>query len=98
MVDFRGCDDVITLCLAPPTERFLHSDDDHESEVGQDSKAAQAGQQDGGDSLLLSNSWTAGLRGERGDQTTDQGSGIYNLTSFLNLSFLTFSSQHLTTC
>ena len=53
------CDDVISLCLAPPTERFLDSDDDHESEVSQDAQAPQAGQQDGGDSLLLSNT---GLR------------------------------------
>ena len=51
------CDDVIALCLAPSTERFLHSDDDHESQVGQDSQAAQAGQEDGGDSLLLSIGW-----------------------------------------
>ena len=46
---------MISLCLAPPTERFLHSDDDHESEVGQDPQAPEAGQEDGGDSLLLSN-------------------------------------------
>ena len=46
---------MIILCLAPPAERFLHGDDDHECEVGQDSQAAQTGQQDGGDSLLLSN-------------------------------------------
>ena len=46
---------MINLCLAPSAERFLHRDDDHECEVGQYSQAAQTGQQDGGDSLLLRN-------------------------------------------
>ena len=62
------CDDVIALCLAPSTERFLHSDDDHESEVGQDPQAAQAGEEDGGYSLLLSNRVLRINYPERGSQ------------------------------
>ena len=35
-------DDDITPCLAPPTEGLLDGDDEHETEVGEHSKAAEA--------------------------------------------------------
>ena len=50
---FVSSDDDITPCLAPPTEGLLDGDDEHETEVGEHSKAAKAGQKDCGYSLLL---------------------------------------------
>ena len=46
-------DDDISPCLAPPTEGLLDGDDEHETEVGEHSEAAEAGQKDCGYSLLL---------------------------------------------
>ena len=44
VIDSEGfvSDDDITPCLAPTTEGLLDGDDEHETEVGEHSKAAEA--------------------------------------------------------